>query len=344
MDTDPSSSGCIVVFFFFLLFLFISFLSSLIEGSILSVNKYRVSFLASKGDKRAVILLELTKSLDKVLSCILFTNTLANTVCSILGAYIINTILGFGSLIITTIFLGFFIFMAFELLPKILGSSFYSEKIILKFAYPLRISVRLLHPVAHFLVQIVRTSLFVLGLRLPKTRPMPVSKEELRHLVTLSRESGNISLEHSNLLTDAISFYEKKIREVMVPKSKVISINIDVPKEKVLSFIVEHGYTRYPVKDVKVGFIGFVNVKDVISALVNKESFVLSDLIRSPFYVYEDERISSVLKKLQREYQHLALVKSRSTDEVIGLVTLEDIVEELVGEIEDEFDKSRSDT
>jgi len=156
------------------------------------------------------------------------------------------------------------------------------------------------------------------------------------YCVKLGSEEGQISSDEYKILHSVFLFSNKLIKDVMMPRHKIFAIDCKMSQADIIKFVQKGKHTRYPVfEDTPDNIKGFVYTKDILNMLVNKNLIILQNLIRKPFFVDENAKVPNILKKLQQERQHIAIVKNAKGN-IVGLVTLEDMLEEIVGEIEDE--------
>jgi len=164
------------------------------------------------------------------------------------------------------------------------------------------------------------------------------SEEELRLLITEGRKSGAIDQTEHQLIEKIFEFNDKQVKEIMIPRNHMVAINIDDPREKIFQIVTEEGYSRLPVyKETIDNIIGVIYTKDLISAAEHRQLIMLQDIIRPAFFVSSTKQIGNLLKEMQRKRVHMAIVVDEYGG-VEGLITMEDIIEEIVGEIHDEYD------
>jgi CBS domain containing-hemolysin-like protein len=157
-------------------------------------------------------------------------------------------------------------------------------------------------------------------------------------MIEVGREAGQIKADEGTMLRRVFEFTDRTAAEVMVPRQQVVALDRELSKEEMLRIVTEEGYTRLPVYEGTLDkIIGIVHAKDLLSMLIYEELIVLSDLIRGPFYVRDTDKISEVLRQLRRRKMHMAIVRD-DNHKVVGIITMEDILEEIVGEIADEHD------
>ncbi|MBI5810517.1 MAG: HlyC/CorC family transporter, partial [Deltaproteobacteria bacterium] len=226
--------------------------------------------------------------------------------------------------------------VAGELVPKSLALR-YAERIACLAAKPIDLLGRLSGSVVKILTASNQAVLTVLGVKGPAKRVF-VSEEEIKFFIREGTSAGIFEEAEAQLLHGVFEFADTTVRDVMVPKLKFSAIEIGTPQEKVLKFISETGFSRYPVyRETPERIAGILFNKDVFRAVERGEPIVLESLIRQPYFVPDSVMISRLLRELQRRKVHMAIVVDEH-GEVDGLVTIEDILEEIVGEIEDEYD------
>jgi len=166
-----------------------------------------------------------------------------------------------------------------------------------------------------------------------------LSEEELKQVLEASSRSGTIDKTEHELIKSIFEFTDTTVKEIMVPRPDIVAIDISLPRDAVVRKVIEEGYSRLPVYRGNIdNIVGIIYSKDILSLLEHRDLIVLQDIIRPPFFVPESKKISELLREFQQNKAHLAIVVDEfgGTE---GLVTMEDIVEEIVGEIHDEYDE-----
>lgn len=165
------------------------------------------------------------------------------------------------------------------------------------------------------------------------------SSEELQYLLDQGKESGALNLTEHELIKNVFDFNERVVKNVMVPRTKITAVEVDSPKELLLNTIISEGYSRVPVYDGSIDkIVGIVHAKDLLPQLVDKLEIELKNIIRKPYFIPETKKINDLLAEFQQKRIQIAIVLDEFGG-TSGMVTLEDIVEELVGEIQDEYDE-----
>jgi len=167
------------------------------------------------------------------------------------------------------------------------------------------------------------------------------STEELYYLLDQGKESGALDTNEHELIRNVFDFNERVVKNIMVPRTKISGIELSTPKEEVINMIISEGYSRMPVfDDIIDKIIGIIHAKDVLPLLASHKDWTLSDIIRKPYFVPETKKINDLLSELQQKRIQIAIVIDEFGG-TAGMVTLEDIVEEIVGEIQDEYDEEK---
>jgi CBS domain containing-hemolysin-like protein len=239
--------------------------------------------------------------------------------------------ISFGILTFLHIILG-------ELAPKSLAIR-YPEATTLVVSFPLQLFYRLFQPIIWLLNGAANFLLRLFGIPQASATELLHSPEELQIIVDEGTKSGVFNKTEQELISSIFEFSNTTAKEIMVPRTDVVAINIDTAREKLIQIVTEEGYSRMPVyKDAIDNIIGLIYTKDLISLLEHRDLIVLQDIIRPPYFVPGAMKISQLMKELQDRKMHMAVVVDEfgGTE---GIVTMEDILEEIVGEIHDEYDE-----
>lgn len=321
------------------------------EIAVLSARRSRIEALINGGSKAARRVKDLQDNVDRFLATAQIGVTVMGTLAGVLGGYIasrhlepaiqrtgINTIL--PPALEATFFVGVCIvyveLILGELVPKALALR-YSETVALLVAWPLQVMAQASRWVILLLTASTRLVLRLFGIRDFREREF-VSEEEIKHMVKEGREQGVLDDNKVDLIHSVFEFSETPVRKVMVPRPKVFALDAATPPEEVGRMIVESGFSRIPVFEGSVdNVIGLVYIKDVLRLLERRQPVVLRKVLHPVHFVPETKRVGDLLKELQKRRTHMALVVDEHGS-ATGLVTLEDLIEEIVGEIQDEYD------
>lgn len=318
-----------------LLIIVSSFFSSA-ETALTSLNVVRIKSIAKlrnnkKNKTRAKIVFRLVKNYNLTLTTILVANTIVNLVIGTLSTILFVESLKMREIgpIISTVVSAVLVLIFGEILPKSIAKM-YPEKMALLYAYPLYIFNFIFYPLT-----------IIFKLFQVKNKNPTSSEQELIELVKIIEQEGVLERGERDLIESAITFDEKSVYQAMQPKDRVRYIFSDSSSKVIKELYLKENYSRIPVLDSKTEeVIGILNVKDYISEMLQNKNPNLKDLITEPLYLSKRTKLNQALELLQSERTHIAIVcNNKEKKDFNGIVTLEDILEELVGEIYDESDK-----
>jgi putative hemolysin len=291
--------------------------------------------MVAQGIKRAQSIHRLVTKLDKFIASILIGNNFVNIAISAIVTAIFVHILGYNwGVVVATLVSVLFILILCEITPKILATK-HTERVALFTAPFMEILLKLLEPITRIFIAISNFILRIVGMESARRSPL-ITEEELRLMIEVGKEEGVLSDEERKMLHRIFEFGDTKAAEVMVPKDKIIGVNINSTPEQLLNLFVEEGHARLPVYENSIDNItGIIYARDLLYVLRDKSLFVLNDLVHKPYYVSASLRVNELLKKFQIDKVQIAIVVDESK-KTVGLVTLEDLIEEIVGEIEEE--------
>ncbi len=322
--------------------LLLSFFFSVSETSIIALSKLRVRHLVNKGIKRAKILERLILRLDRVITAILVGNNIVNaSVSAIITVLLVSNFGPKWGTVIATFLSASVLLVLCEITPKILATK-HAEKIALFTAPVMDFVVKIFRPLVEFFTFCSNTIFRVFGLEKSK-RAALITEEELRVMIEIGKEEGVLSDEERKMLHRIFEFGDTKVIDVMVPKEKMVAVSLRTSFNDLLNIFVEEGHARLPVyKDTLDTVVGVVYSHDLLYILNEKELFVLDDLVYSIYRAPGSMRVTDLLKRFQNDKIQIAVVVD-AAGKTLGLVTLEDLLEEIVGEIEeDPVKKSRA--
>lgn len=346
---DPASFLLELVIIFALIFFNALFVAT--EYAIVRVRSSEIEALIRKGNTRVGDVKIIITDLDRYISATQLGITIVNLLLGWLGEDIFVNALGpfftmigiEGSLNHTlSVLVGLTIitYLAItigELAPKAIAIKNYIN-ITLWFAVPLRVFYSIFKPFIWVLNKSANLLLRLVGINPLSKAEQIHSEEEIRYLISEGRKTGVIDSTEHQLIEKIFEFNDKVAEEIMVPRNLMMAINIDDPRDLIIQKVIEDGYSRIPVyKDNVDNIIGIIYSKDLISAAEHKEIILLQDILRPAHFVPDNKHIGELLKEFQRKRIHLAIVVNEHGG-VEGLITIEDIIEEIVGEIEDEYD------
>ncbi len=325
--------------FLFLLLLLSAFFSSA-ETALTTVNRIRLRSLAEDGDKRAATVLSITDDSGKMLSAILIGNNIVNLYASSLVTTLATKLWGNVGAGIATGVLTLLILIFGEISPKTLAT-IHAEKLALTYGGVIAFLMRVLTPV---IVVVNKFSLgFLMLLRIdPNSGAAQMTEEELRTIVDVGKESGVIEDEEHEMINNLFDFGDAQAKEVMVPRIDMTFADVNSSYDELIGIFKEDKFTRLPIyEETTDNVVGILNVKDLLLC-EDRTNFSLRDIMRKPYFTYEHKHVSELLMDLKKSSFSLAIVLDEY-GATAGLITLEDLLEEIVGEIRDEYDTDEED-
>ncbi len=328
MDTDGVMQLVAI-----LILVFLSGFFSSAETSLTTANKVRLKALADEGNKRAQTALDVLEKYGKMLSAILIGNNIVNIVASSLATTLalkIGLAVGIATGILTVVILLFG-----EIIPKNVAMV-YSEKMALFYASIISGLMKIMTPVI-FLIDKLAGALMKL-LHIDAGKRTAMTETELRTYVEVSHEDGVIESEEREMIYNVFDFSDAVAKDIMIPRIDMATVSEDAEYEEVLDLFAECMYTRLPVfKEDKDNIIGMINIKDFI-LVKDKEQFKISDIMRNIYYTYEFKKTADLLIEMREKCVNVSIVLNEY-GAAVGMITLEDLLEEIVGEIRDEYDE-----
>lgn len=318
-----------------LMILLSAFFSSA-ETAMTTVNRIRIQALIEQGDKRAIILDKVISNSSKMLSTILIGNNIVNISASSLMTTLTIQVLGNVYVGAATGVLTLIILLFGEITPKTLAS-LHAEKIALSYAKIIYFLTILLTPVVFIVGKLGNGVMFLLRVD-PNAKANPMTEHELRTLVNVSQEDGVIEREEKQMIYNVFDFGDSAAKDVMIPRIDMTFVDINSTYDELMEIFREDMHTRFPVyEETTDNIVGIINIKDLILYPKNQE-FSIQKILREPYFTYEYKRTADLMVEMRKASVNLAIVLDEYGS-TAGLVTLEDLLEEIVGEIRDEYDE-----
>ena len=334
---DPSD---IIQSIVLLILLMLSAFFSSSETALTTVNKIRMRTLSEAGDKRAPRVLRITSDSGKMLSAILIGNNIVNLSASSLATSLALKHFGSAGAGIATGILTFLVLIFGEVSPKTMAT-IKADKLSLSISGIIEFLMKILTPVIFVINWLSMGLLFLLRVN-PKDAERQMTEEELRTLLDVSQESGVIENEERDMIHNLFDFGDAEAAEIMVPRIDMTFVQADASYQEVLEVFSENMYSRMPVyEDTTDNVIGILNMKDFILQKDN-EDFSVHALLREPYFTYEHKNTADLFLEMRKSSISMAIV----LDEygvTAGLITIEDLLEEIVGDIRDEYDTDEED-
>lgn len=345
---DATNSIVLNIVIIFILLLLSAFFSSA-ETALTTSNKLRMRALAEEKNKAAMRVLKLLENPSKMLSCILICNNVVNLSASSISTSLAfsicrqmglenNTSLGAG---IATGILTFLILIFGEISPKTMAT-INAEKMALAFSRTILLLTKLLTPVIFVIDKFVIFFLFILRVDTSESGK-GITEDELRTFVDVSHEEGVIESEERKMITNIVDFGDSIAKDVMIPRLDICMVELSISYDELLSEFTESKFARMPVYDETIdNIVGIINLKDFVFYKGDKNDFSLKDLIRDAHITYEYKNVSELFMEMRKESIPMTIVLDEY-GALSGLITMEDLVEEIVGEIRDEYDEDEED-
>lgn len=311
--------------------------TSAAETALTSMNRLRAKHLLERGAPGAKALSDLLEHPGRFLTTLLFLNNVVNIAIASIVTVFIAKFTGRYVAAIATGLSTFMVLVFGEITPKTFSVQ-NAERIALWTAPVMKVLNRVFYPVVQLFVWIANFFVLMVGGKTVKEVPF-TSEEEIKALVTMAEEEEIIEEDEKELIHSIFEFGDTVVREIMVPRTDMVAIRSDESIEELMKLFVHEGHSRVPVFEESIdNVVGIAYARDVLVRLAQGEKDIeVKDILRPAHFVPESKKVNELLRELQRKHQHMAIVVDEYGG-TAGLVTLEDVLEELVGEIFDEYD------
>lgn len=331
MDTATALQFIILI----LLILLSAFFSSA-ETSLTTANRIKMKTLADDGNRRARTVLTITEDSGKMLSAILIGNNIVNLSAASLVTTLALDLWGNAAIAIASGALTVIILIFGEIAPKTLAT-IHSDKMALAYAGTILFLMRILTPVIFIINKLANLVLALMHVD-PSAKGPAMTEHELRTILDVSHEDGVIESEERQMIYNVFDFGDSQARDIMVPRVDMVFINVESTCEEIIDIFRRERFTRFPVYEGDTDHvIGVLNMKDLLGYLP-AQNFDLRSLLREPYFTYEYKKTSELMMEMRKDSINFTIVLDEY-GAIAGLVTLEDLLEEIVGEIRDEYDK-----
>ena len=332
MDT-----GYVVQIVLLVVLLILSAFFSMSETALTSLSKIRIRHMVEEGVKGAKLVEKLTEDPNKLLGAILIGNNIVNIgASSIATSLAVKIISNDSGVAIATAVMTVLVLIFGEITPKTIAKQ-KSEKVALRVSNPIKLCVLIFKPLIAIFTGISSVFIRLFGADPNKSEPF-ITQEELKTMVGVSEEEGVLEDVEKEMIFNVFDFADLQVKDVMKQRVDIIALNVDDDYEKALSVIREEQFSRFPVYNETIDdIVGILNVKDLIMIDKDKDDFKITDYTREPFYTFEFKKITEVFNEMKKTRNHMAVVLDEYGG-TVGIITIEDLVEEIVGDIEDEYD------
>ena len=312
------------------------------ETALMALSKIRIRHLVEEGVKGAKLVEKLTENPSKLLGGILIGNNIVNIGASSIATSLAVRIFGADSdmaIAISTGVMTVLVLIFGEITPKSIAKQ-KSEQVALKVSKPIQFCVGVFKPFVIIFTTISSIFIKILGADPKATEPF-ITEEELKTMVGVSEEEGVLEDVEKEMIFNVFDFADSQVKDVMIQRVDVTAIDINDDYKEILRVIKEEQFSRIPVYDDSIdNIIGVLNVKDLIIAGERKGEFKVKDYMREAFFTFEFKKITELFNEMKKTRNHLAIVLDEYGG-TVGIVTIEDLIEEIVGDIEDEYDQER---
>ncbi|MBS5953257.1 HlyC/CorC family transporter [Paraclostridium bifermentans] len=312
------------------------------ETALMSLSRIRIRHMQEEGVKGAKLVGKLTEDSGKLLSSILVGNNVVNIAATSISTSLFISILGTQGVAVATALMTILVLIFGEITPKTIAAN-NSEKIAILVSKPIKVIILILTPVV-WVFNIITNIIFkIFGIKSKSGQPY-ITEEELRTMVNVSQEEGVLEIEERQIINNVFQFGDMQAKEAMVQRLDMVCIDADDGYKEIISLFKEEQFSRMPVYEESADdIIGIVNIKDIIFLEEDEiANFDIRNYVREAFFTYEFKKITELLEEMKKDKSQMAIVVDEYGG-TAGLITIEDLVEEIVGEIEDEYDEDESD-
>lgn len=308
------------------------------ETALMVVSRIRLHQMEKKHPRRVKITEDLLKKPEKLIGTILLGNNLVNVAMSAIATAIAISLWGDAGIVYVTLTLTVVILIFAEITPKIFAK-YHNDSVSINTSPILRVIMMIFNPVVVVLTYFASKLLLLMGIDITKTRRPLSTETKVKTLIDIGREEGTITADEKRILARVFTLNDKTVGDIMVPEKNMVTLSTDDSILRALEIIKKSGYSRYPVrKGNSREIIGFIHAKDLLGRTGTKKLGTVKKLVRMPYFVPEDKKIDSQLRSFKSRKLHQAVVLN-GEGEVVGIIMLEDILEQMVGSIEDEYDR-----
>lgn len=307
------------------------------ETALMAISRLRLRHLAETKPVRARLVERILKKPERLIGTILLGNNLVNVAMSAMATALAISFWGEKGIVYVTGVLTLVILIFAEIMPKVYAK-YFNEQVSLMTAPILNGIMGLFAPVVTFVTFVTNRLLSLIGVDVTKMKRPLLTEDEVRTCIKMGWDEGAITAEERRMLSLVFTLNDKEIAEVMVPKSKMTVLDLNASVGEAVNLVLKTGYSRFPVtKGTRRNIVGFIHSKDLFRLTDDRRGISLNKIVRPPYFVSADQKIDVQLRSFQARKLHQAVALD-SAGQVVGLITLEDILEELVGSIQDEHD------
>ncbi len=319
-----------------LLLAFSSFFSGS-ETALMAISRLRLRHISETEPKKARYVEKLLEKPERLIGAVLLGNNLVNVAMTAIATALAISIWAERGIIYVTIVLTIIILIFAEITPKVYAK-YFNERVSLITAPILNVILFVLSPIVHLITYISNKLLLIVGVDVRKEKRPLMTEEVIKTCIKMGSEDGGISDEENRMISRVFTLNDRTVGQVMVPKDKMVFLDANSEVEQIFRVVLKTGHSRFPIKeDSDSDVIGFIHVKDLFKLIEERKSSSVRSVIRPAYFVSEDKKIDTLLRGFQSRKLHQAVVLD-SKGRLTGLITLEDVLEQLVGSIQDEHD------
>ncbi len=338
---DSSTSNSIQIVLLVILLVGSAFFSAS-ETSLMSLSRIKMRHLEEDGVKGAKLVSSLIEDSNRLLTSILIGNNIVNIAATSIATSLFTAMLGAQGVAVATGIMTVLVLIFGEITPKTISAS-KPESVALFVSKPIKFIVTIFTPVVWVFNIITKVIFKILGIDDNRVKPF-ITEEELKTMVNVSHEEGLLEIEEREIINNVFEFGDMQAKEAMVQRLDIVAIDQQDSYDEIIELFKNEKLSRMPVYEESIDdIVGILNIKDIIFLSDEEiESFDIKNYVREPFYTYEFKKITQLLEEMKKDKSQMAIV----VDEygaTAGLITIEDLVEVIVGDIEDEFDEEEED-
>ncbi len=331
---DPSSSW---QFFILFILLGISSFFSASETALMSLSKIKIRHMKEENVKGADVVSKLIENPNKLLGAILVGNNVVNIGASSIATSLFIGLFKENGAVIATAFMTILVLIFGEITPKSLAAQ-NSETVSLKVSKIISIVVVVLSPIVFIFNYLSKFIIKLFGGNPDVHQPF-ITEEELRTMVDVSHEEGVLEVEEKEMIQNVFEFGDLQAKDAMIQRTDVIGVDVESTYEELVEIFQEGHFSRMPIYEESIDdIIGILNVKDFAFVDKDKDTFDIRKYMRDPYYTFEFKKITELFQEMREEKVHMAIVLDEYGG-TAGIITIEDLIEEIVGDIEDEYDE-----
>ena len=331
----PESTSFLIIIFCLVLIA----LLSVAEVAFIAVNRIRLRHLAEKGSRSAETAQKIREQHDRLFSAVILSGNLFTILATSVGTALAIKIFSGNGILIATIVMTFLTVIFGELTPKTFAVT-HAEKIVLIMAKPLDIYMKLISPFVWIFNKLSNLIIRLLGGEIKPT-PQLLTEDEMKAMISIGEEEGTLEKEEKKMLHNVFEFGDTRVSEAMVPRTEIVAVPEDAVVADVLELLTTNRYSRYPVINETVdNIVGLLYVKDILIKMEKEEvtkTTPIKNIIRDAYYIPESKMVTELLDEMQKNKFQIAIIVDEHGG-TAGLITLEDIMEEIVGGLQDEFE------